>query len=278
MLELGQYQTLELLRLTPPGAFLGNEAGSEVLLPNKYVPTNAAVGDKIHVFIYMDSEDRIVATTREPYVLKDEFACLKVIDVNNFGAFLDWGLEKDLLVPFKQQNSNMRVGQWYLIYLYHDEQSDRLVATAKVHPLFEKENIQLEEGQQVDLLVAEEVEIGMKVVINNKYQGMIYHNEIHQDLIIGDRLPGFVKQIREDNKIDISLQAIGIAHLEVGAEKILQILKENEGYLAITDKSDPEDIQFHFQLSKKAFKRSLGTLYKAKRVSLEPDGIKLINA
>ncbi|MFT6135895.1 MAG: putative RNA-binding protein (virulence factor B family) [Cyclobacteriaceae bacterium] len=172
----------------------------------------------------------------------------------------------------------MRVGQWYLIYLYHDEQSDRLVATAKVHPLFEKENIQLEEGQQVDLLVAEEVEIGMKVVINNKYQGMIYHNEIHQDLIIGDRLPGFVKQIREDNKIDISLQAIGIAHLEVGAEKILQILKENEGYLAITDKSDPEDIQFHFQLSKKAFKRSLGTLYKAKRVSLEPDGIKLINA
>lgn len=277
MISIGQKQTLEVLRLTPPGAFLGDGADGEVLLPNRYVPTGMKVGDKIEVFVYTDSEDRPIATTREPLVMRNEFACLKVVDVTRFGAFMDWGLEKDLLVPFKQQSHRMNKGEWHLIYLYLDESTNRLVATSKLLPLFDKDLSVLEEGQMVEVLVGESVDLGIQAVINNRYRGLIYHNEIHQDLLIGERTTGYIKAIRPDGKLDISLQQTGIAHMEAGSQKILEVLREEGGFMEVTDKSDPEDIQFHFQLSKKAFKRSLGILYKQRRIIIEPEGIRLID-
>ena len=207
--------------------------------------------------------------------MRNEFACLKVVDISRFGAFLDWGLEKDLLVPFKQQSQRMEKGEWYLIYLYLDESTNRLVATSKVQALFDKDFSGLEIGQHVELLIGESSDLGVQVVVNNRFRGLIYHNEIHQDLIIGERTMGYIKEIRPDGKLDISLQQTGVVHMEAGAQRILEVLQEEGGYLEVTDKSDPEDIQFHFQLSKKAFKRSLGILYKQRKVSIEVDGIRL---
>jgi predicted RNA-binding protein (virulence factor B family) len=276
MLEIGKKQILNVNRLTSPGAYLEDDEGNDVLLPNRYLTPSIKKGDDIEVFIYTDSEDRLVATTDTPLAFRDEFACLKVVDTTKFGAFLDWGLEKDLLVPFKQQAQKMKKGEWYLIYLYLDGSTDRLVATSKVNPIFSKDLSGLEESDEVDILIGNETDLGIQTVVNNQYRGLIFHNEVHQDLMIGDQLKAYIKTIREDGKLDISLQKTGLTHMEEGAKKILEVLEEEEGFLTVTDKSSPEDIQFHFQLSKKAFKRSLGNLYKQKRVAIEEHGIRLL--
>jgi uncharacterized protein len=276
MLHLGIKNTLRILRGTGVGMFLGDDEGNDVLLPKKYVPENAIVGDDIEVFIYRDSEDRIIATNLEPKIQLNQFACLQVKSVTGIGAFLDWGLEKDLFVPFREQNKKMEEGRWYAVYLYLDEETDRLVASCKVNRYFEKENINLQIGQEVDLLIFEETDLGLNAVINNKYKGLIYENEIFQRIKIGTRIKGYVKNIREDNRVDLSLQKQGYANVEPNAERILEKLKANNGFLDLTDKSDANYVMYQLEMSKKTFKKAVGALYRQKIIRIEEDGIYLV--
>jgi predicted RNA-binding protein (virulence factor B family) len=262
MFEIGKYNKLRALRLTPPGMFLGKDGEDEVvLLPHRYIPSTLVVDDEIEVFIYLDSEDRLIATTQTPKVQLNQFACLEVKDVNSVGAFLDWGLEKDLMVPFSEQKKNMKRGESYLVYLFLDNESNRLVASSKIDPFLEKEIIELNEGDEVDLLIGESSEIGVNVIINNRYKGLIYHNEIFKNIYPGDKTKGYIKTIREDNKIDVSLQQQGAKNVDPTAEFILQKLKANDGFL---------------QMSKKSFKKAVGLLYKKRLIVLEQDGIRLV--
>ncbi len=274
-MQIGQHHTLRIDRMTGPGAFLTDEE-TEVLMPTKWIPDEARVGDSIKAFIYRDSEDRIIATTLKPHLIVGEFGYLKVKEISKVGAFLDWGIEKDILVPFREQNGILKEGNWILVYLYVDEKTDRVVATNKVSRFYEKQNIELEEGQQVDLLITDTTDLGINVIIDNTYQGLIYKNEIFKDLMPGDKTKGFIKAIREDNKIDVSLQKQGLEQLESGAQQILDELRNNGGYLGLHDKSDPEDIQLELQMSKKNFKRSVGILYKQKLIKLTDGGIQLV--
>ena len=275
MFNLGVKNTLRILRGTSVGMYLGDDEGNDVLLPKKYIPDDVIVGDDIEVFIYRDSEDRIIATTLEPKVQLDGFAYLQVMAVTGIGAFLDWGLEKDLFVPFKEQNKKLATGDWCAVYVYLDEETDRLVGSCKVNKFFEKENIQLEIGQEVDLLVFEETNLGLNVVINNKYKGLIYENEIFQRIKLGTHTKGYIKNIREDKLIDVSLQKQGYANIEPNAEKILEKLKANNGFLDVTDKSDANYIMYQLEMSKKTFKKAVGGLYKQRLIRIEDDGIYL---
>lgn len=273
--KIGQHHTLRIDRITGPGAFLTDEE-TEVLLPTKWIPENAKVDDLVNVFVYRDSEDRLISTTMTPNLKVGEFGYLKVKEISKVGAFLDWGIEKDILVPFREQNGALKSGTWILVYLYVDEKTDRIVASNKVSRFLKNTNEDLEEQQEVNLLITETTELGINVIINNTYKGLIYQNEVFKDLMKGDRTKGFVKAIREDGKIDVSLQKQGLEQLESGAQQILDELKKNDGFLALHDKSDPEDIQIELQMSKKNFKRSVGILYKQKLIKLEKDGIRLI--
>ena len=276
MLHLGIKNTLRILRGTTVGMFLGDNEENDVLLPKKYIPEDAIVGDDIEVFIYKDSEDRVIATTLEPKIQLNQFAYLQVKAVTAIGAFLDWGLEKDLFVPFREQNKMMEEGKWYVVFLYLDEESDRLVASCKVNRYFEKENIDLTIGQEVDLLVFEETDMGLNVIIDGKYKGLIYENEIFQRIKIGTRTKGYIKNIREDNRVDVSLQKQGYENIEPNAELILAKLKANNGFLDITDKSDANYVMYQLEMSKKTFKKAVGALYRQRLVRLEEDGIYLI--
>jgi predicted RNA-binding protein (virulence factor B family) len=276
MLQLGRYQSLKILRLTPPGLFLGDADGEEVLLPNKYVPSQYQIGDMLEVFIYLDSEERLIATTIKPLITLHEFALLKVKDVNSSGAFLDWGLEKDLFVPFKEQFDQMKPGRLYLVYLYEDKSTQRLVASQKIRNFLDNEVLTVDEGEEVDLIIAEESDLGVNVIVNGKHLGLIYDDDIFRALSTGDRLTGYVKKIRDDHKLDISLRKEGYAHIEPGAQKILDVLGRHNGFLPLHDGSDPEDIKRQLGMSKKTFKKALGLLYKQKRITLQEDGIKLL--
>jgi len=276
MFEIGKFNRLKALRLTPPGMFLGKDGEEEVvLLPHRYIPPTLVVGDEVDVFIYLDSEDRLIATTQKPKIQLNQFACLEVKDVNKVGAFLDWGLDKDLMVPFSEQKRNMKKGESYLVYLFLDEESNRLVATSKIEPFLEKETIELSEGEEVDLLIGESSDIGVNVIINNRYKGLIYHNEIFHNIYPGDRTKGYIKAVREDRKIDVSLQQQGFKNIDRTAEILLQKLKANEGYLDLHDDSDPGEIMVRLQMSKKSFKKAVGLLYKKRLIVLEPQGIRL---
>ncbi|MFY7908123.1 MAG: S1 RNA-binding domain-containing protein [Emticicia sp.] len=275
MLDLGVKNTLRILRGTGVGMFLGDAEGNDVLLPKKYIPEDAIVGDDIEVFIYRDSEDRIIATTLEPKIQLNEFAYLQVKAVTQVGAFLDWGLEKDLFVPFREQNKKMEVDKWYVVYLYIDEDTDRLAASCKVNRFFEKENIDLTIGQEVDILVFEETDLGMNAIINNRYKGLIYENEIFQRIKVGTRTKAYVKNIRDDKRIDLSLQKQGYANVEPNAERILEKLKANNGFLDLTDKSDANYVMYQLEMSKKTFKKAAGALYRQRIIRIEEDGIYL---
>lgn len=274
MILIGQTQTLKVGRFAEPGAYLQSSEGQEVLLPNKYLTPDLAKGDEVEVFVYPDSEDRPVATTEQPYGQKGQFACLQVKDVNRIGAFLDWGLEKDLLLPYSEQPNKVRIGQWVLVYIHLDPKTHRLIATNRIHHYLSKE-IELEEGQEVDLLIAGITDLGTQVVVNDKYLGLLYHNEVFEDLNKGEHKPGFVKKIREDGKIDVSLRKTGLGNLESGASNIMALLEQSGGTISLNDKSDPEDIMRLLQMSKKSFKRSLGILYKKGLVELADDHTKL---
>jgi hypothetical protein len=275
MIELGNYNTLEILRDTSVGLFLGDEEGNNVLLPNKYVPKMYEIGDMLTVFCYLDYDERPIVTSLTPLIIRNTFQLLKVVEVNNIGAFLDWGLEKHLLVPFSEQRIKMQEGQWYVVYCYLDEKSFRLVASNKLDKFLNNEELGIAINDEVNLIVTRQNDLGWDVIINNKHKGLVYQNEVFKKISVGDNIKGFIKNIRPDHKIDVSLQAIGYVSVEPAANIIYQILKKEGGYLNLHDKSSPEEISARLQMSKKIFKKSLGTLYKDRKITIKPDGIYL---
>lgn len=275
-MKLGEYNTLRILRLTTVGAYLGDEHDNDVLLPNKYVTQEMSVGEDVNVFLYKDSEDRLVATTEKPYITLNEFAYLQVKQLTPFGAFLDWGLEKDLLVPFREQTSKLEEDKYYLIYLKLDEETNRLVATAKTNKYYTTDTSELELNQEVDLLICETFDLGVKIVVNGKFLGIIYHNDVNRKLRRGDYTKGFIYNIREDGKLDVRLEVSGYAKVEPNAEKLLAILNNRKGVLYLTDKSDPDDIRDAVGMSKKTFKQAVGNLYKQKKIRINPDSIEIL--
>ncbi len=276
MIEIGKYNTLTIDRDTQVGLFL-TDGKDDVLLPNKYVPKVFEIGEEIAVFVYLDHEERPVATTLQPYILLNEFALLRVNYVNQVGAFMDWGMEKDILVPFKEQARPMEKGKRYLVYLYMDEKTNRLVASSKTNQFLNNDNLTVEVGEEVDLIVSHITELGINVIINEQHKGLIYKDEVYDDAIrTGDRLRGYIKTIRPDNKIDVSLQRQGFEAVEPNAEKILDELRASRGFLRLNDNSHPEDIKTVLKMSKKTFKKAIGTLYKQKLIEIKEDGIYLV--
>ena len=276
MLFIGKYNHLTIQRRTSVGLFLVDVEGEEVLLPNKYVTDTMREGDELRVFVYQDSEDRPVATTETPKVLRNEFACLRVKQVTAVGAFLDWGLEKDLLVPFREQSRPVQEGEWHIVFLYLDHKTQRLSATTKWHKHTENDRLTVAEGDEVELLIAEPTDLGLNVIVNQYHRGLIYHNELFRDLAYGDTVKGYVKRIREDNKLDISLEKQGYDSVEPNAQRILEALRQSGGYLGLSDKSTPEDITRQLQMSKKLFKKAIGGLYRQGVIRIEEDGIRLV--
>ncbi|WP_291964871.1 S1 RNA-binding domain-containing protein [Maribacter sp.] len=277
MIELGRINNLEILRDTSVGLFLGDEDGNDVLLPNKYVPTAYEIGEKIKVFCYLDYDERPVATTLEPDIMLGEFRLLQVAEVNEFGAFMQWGLEKHLLVPFREQRVKMKEGQWYVVHCYLDDRSGRLVASNKLDKFLNNDTIDLKEWEKVDLVVTRQTDLGWEVIVNEKHKGLVYFNEVFKPINIGDVIPGCIKTIRKDNKLDISLQPLGAKVLEPAAKKIYEVLVDSGGFLGLHDKSAPEEIRDVFQMSKKTFKKGLGTLYRERKIKIESDGITLLD-
>ena len=277
MIELGRINNLEILRDTSVGLFLGDEDGNDVLLPNKYVPTAYEIGEKLKVFCYLDYDERPVATTLEPDIMLGEFRLLQVAEVNEFGAFMQWGLEKHLLVPFREQRVKMKEGQWYVVHCYLDDRSGRLVASNKLDKFLSNDTIDLKEWEKVDLVVTRQTDLGWEVIVNEKHKGLVYFNEVFKPINIGDVIPGCIKTIRKDNKLDISLQPLGAKVLEPAAKKIYEVLVDSGGFLGLHDKSAPEEIRDVFQMSKKTFKKGLGTLYRERKIKIESDGITLLD-
>lgn len=276
MIEIGKYNTLTIDRDTQVGLFL-TDGKDDVLLPNKYVPKVFEIGEEIAVFVYLDHEERPVATTLRPYVVLNEFALLRVSYVNQVGAFLDWGMEKDILVPFKEQARPMEQGKRYLVYLYMDEKTNRLVASSKTNQFLNNDNLTVEVGEEVDLIVSHITDLGINVIINEQHKGLIYKDEVYDESIrTGNRLRGYIKTIRPDGKIDVSLQKQGFEAVEPNAEKILDELRANRGFLRLNDNSHPEDIKTVLKMSKKTFKKAVGTLYKQKMIAIKDDGIYLV--
>jgi predicted RNA-binding protein (virulence factor B family) len=276
MLKLGELNTLTALRQTDNGFYLIDEESNEVLLPNKYIPEGFETDNSIEVFLYKDSEDRIVATTLVPPIQLNGYAALEAIDVNDNGAFFDWGLEKDLMVPFVQQSEPINKGDFHMVYLYLDEKSQRLVGTTKISNTLEKDKVELEIGEKVNLLAYDETDIGISVIVNLTYQGMLFKNEIFEEINVGDELTGYVKKIRPDNKVDLSLNRFGYRAVDDNVEKLILALEENEGFLGLNDKSPPEAISEKLGMSKKVFKKAVGALYKQKRLEISDEGIKLV--
>ncbi len=277
MIELGRFYDLQILRPSNTGLYLGDETGDEILLPDRFCPEDFDIKEKIKVFIYKDNEGEKVATTQIPKISLNEFALLEVKAVADVGTFMDWGLDKDLMVPFNEQRQKMEEDRWYIIYMEIDGKSDRLYGSNKIEKFLQNENLTVEEGEEVDLLIWKQTDMGFSVIVNNIHSGLVFENEIFKELNVGDKLKGFVKNIREDNKLDISIQPLGYKNtIDPNVESVFYTLKENNGFLAITDKSSPDDIYETFSMSKKAFKKAIGSLYKERKIELNKDGIKLV--
>ena len=277
MIEIGKFNTLTIARGTSVGLYL-TDGTTDVLLPNKYVPEQWQEGEAFTAFVYLDQEERPVATTLEPYIKLNDFALLRVSYVNNVGAFMNWGLEKDLFVPFREQARPMEQGKRYLVHMHMDEKSNRLVGSSKLNQFIKNENLDVTEGDEVDLIVSHFTDLGINVIINGKYKGLMYQSEVYDDLRLGDRIVGYVKTIRPDNKIDVTLQKPGFESIEPNAEKILDELRASRGFLRLTDDSHPEDIKTVLKMSKKSFKKAIGTLYKQRLIEIKEDGIYLVKS
>lgn len=274
MLRIGNYNELEIIKEVDFGVYLVS-GENEILLPKKYVPEGAKVGDKLNVFIYRDSEDRLIATTLKPKAVVGDFAYLRVKDVNNIGAFLDWGLEKDLLVPHSEQKIKMEKGKSYVVRVYLDDVTKRILATAKFNKYFQWEIDDVKEGDEVNLLVYKYTDLGASVIVNGKYQGMIFKNDIYQSLTTGDELKGYIFKIREDGKLDIIIRKRGFEKVLDSRDKILEALRDNGGFLPLTDKSTPETIERTLEMSKGVFKKAIGNLYRERKIELLEYGIKI---
>ncbi|MES2655852.1 MAG: S1-like domain-containing RNA-binding protein [Bacteroidota bacterium] len=275
MIQIGEYNNLKVGRGSALGFFLVDELGEEVLLPIKYTPKPLNIGDTMEVFIYTDSEDRPIATTQTPIAIVNSFAFLKVVDIAKFGAFLDWGLDKDLLVPIKEQAKTMVLGKYYVVYITLDNSSQRLIASSKINSFLSNEEHELKFNEEVDLVVFEEVEFGYFVIINLKHKGLIYKNEIYTKVAVGDALTGYVKQIKEGNLIDVSLQKIGFENIDANSKYILGVLTQQGGTLNLHDNSTPDEIQKQLNMSKKTFKKAIGILYRQKLITISNSQIQL---
>jgi predicted RNA-binding protein (virulence factor B family) len=277
-IKLGNYNTLSVVKEVDFGLYLDGGRDGEILMPKKYVPEGAKPGDKLKVFIYLDSEERPVATTETPLAKVGDFAWLKVSWVNQFGAFLNWGVEKDMFCPFREMKMRMQMGQSYLVYIHVDLESYRLVATAKIDRYIEP--VPPEKylpGDEVQLLVWQKTDLGFKVIIDNLYQGLIYEDQIFQVLHSGDRLSGFIDQVRPDGKIDVCLQQTGKAERLSFAKELLQYLQENDGYCDLGDKSAADDVYERFHVSKKVFKKGIGELYKKGQITVSSTSVRLVD-
>jgi len=277
MVELGKRTTLRVLKNSDYGMFLDGDNLGEILLPKRYVTPEMKVGDDVDVMIFLDGEERVVATTEEPIAEVFEFAMLKVNSIEKVGAFLDWGVSKDLFVPFAEQRVKMEVGRKYLVYIYLDPKTERLLGSSKLEKFFDKNPLDLTPGQEVNLMIWHPTPLGYKAIIENQFEGLIYKNEVFKDLRIGDIIKGFVKNIRPDGKIDLTLEHKGYTKTDVHSEKILSLLKSAGGHLPYNDKTDPEVIYKIFGFSKKVFKMSLGKLYKERIIDISEKGIQIVS-
>jgi predicted RNA-binding protein (virulence factor B family) len=276
MIEIGRLNNLKVIKEVDFGIYLDGEDLGNILLPKKYVPENTKIDDIIEVFISFDSEDRILATTQLPYVMIGEFGLLRVVSLSNFGAFLDWGLLKDLLVPFSEQKIKMEMGRSYIVRVYLDELTNRIVGSSNLDKFVDKYPSDYLEGDEVDILITKKTDLGYKAIINDTHWGVLYENEIFQPLKIGQKLTGFIKKIRDDDKIDLTLQKSGYKKVEDLSDRILDLIKQNNGFIDLTDTSSPEEIYEALGVSKKTFKKAIGALYKERMISIGDAGIRLL--
>ena len=275
MIRIGKTQKLKLFRQSPHGWYLQDQADNEVLLPNKFCNDNFESGNNLEVFIFRDSEQRLTATTEQPKIELFRFAFLEIVATSRIGAFADMGLEKHLLIPFKEMHERLEKGQWAMIYMFLDNVTERLVGSARITKWLEKENIGLKKGDKVFAQCFETNSVGYRVIVNNQYQGIFYRNELTRRLKIGDQLVGYVETIRPDGSIDLNPQALGREKISPLSQMILDFLKENDGFYDITDKADPKLISELFGISKRAFKETIGALYKKELIYLSSQGIYL---
>lgn len=276
MIKLGEYNQLDIIRETDHGIYLGDGEGNEVLLPNKYIPESYKIWDTLEVFVYLDHEERPVATTLRPFVTLNNFAYLRCADTNTTGAFMDWGLEKQLFVPFREQARPMKKGSWYIVYLYLDEKTGRLAGSSKTRQFLSNENHTLKKFDKVQVLVTHISDKGANVIINNKHEGLIHIETIFEDIRSGDRMDAYIKKVRPDGKIDVIIQPEGYKSIEPNAEYIYNELKAAGGFLPFHDKTDSEEIKNQLGISKKLFKKAIGTLFKDKKIVIKEDGIELL--
>lgn len=278
MAELGKRNTLTILNESPHGIYLDGEELGDILLPNAYVPKSLSPNQKLDVFVYLDSEDRIVATTETPFAEADQFAALKVVEVNEkVGAFLDWGLSKDLLLPYREQKGRVRVGDTRVVRIYVDDASGRIVASEKHARFISKYRATYKPQEQVDLIVIGETPLGFKAIINSAHIGLLYDNELSEPLTVGQSFKGYINKVRPDGNIDLRRDPSGYTRVAPLAEQILDAIKKNGGTLNLDDKSPPEEIRSMFDVSKKAFKQALGNLYKQRLIEFVPGGIQQTN-
>jgi len=275
MAILGKMNPLKVVKEVDFGLYMDGGSDGEILLPGRYVPEGTQIGDTLSVFIYNDSEDRLIATTETPLAMVGQFACLEVVAVNQTGAFLEWGLMKQLFVPFREQKMPMQEGHRYPVFIYVDFESRRITASAKLGKFIDKSHPELEEGQEVDLLIYQLTDLGWKAIVNQLYSGVLYKNEVFQPLTIGQQLKGFVKQIRPDDKLDLMLQKPGFEKIDDFSIRLHELLVEAGGFLTVTDKSPSDEIYERFGVSKKTYKKAVGDLYKKRLIILEDTGIRL---
>ena len=275
-LEIGKYNKLKVVKSVDFGLYLDGGDELEILLPARYVPQNAKTGDEIEVFIYKDNEERLIATTERPYGIVGEFQYMKVKEVSNAGAFLDWGIMKDLLVPYREQKAEMKAGRNYLVFIYLDFITRRITASARLDKFLDNIPPDYSHNQEVDLIIAEETDLGFKAIINNSHWGLLYHNEIFKTLSTGEKCKGYIKEVRDDEKIDLCLYPIGYEKVDGISNQIMNALSSNNGFIPISDKSNADDIYSFFSCSKKSFKKAIGALYKQRLISIEDKGIRLV--
>ena len=273
---LGKYNQFEVVKQVDFGVYLNGGDDGEILLPTRYVPEGCKPGDMLNVFIYLDNEERLIATTLQPLVQVGEFACLEVAWVNEYGAFLDWGLMKDLFVPFREQKMKMQKGHRYVVHAHVDENSYRIMASAKVEKFLSKDYPEYQPGEEVEVMAWQKTDLGYKVIVDNKYSGLVYQREIFKALESGMKMSAYVRQVREDGKIDLTLQKDGLQKVDDFSGVLLQYIKDQGGHTSLNDKSPAEDIYDTFGVSKKTFKKAVGDLYKKRLIVLVKDGITLL--
>jgi predicted RNA-binding protein (virulence factor B family) len=276
MAQIGKINHLEVLKELDFGIYLDGGDLGEILMPKRYVPEGTMLGDFIEAFIYLDSEDRLIATTEKPLASVEEFALLEVVSVTPVGAFLNWGLPKDLFVPFREQRKPMELGKKYLVYVYLDTDTKRIAASSKIENYLDNIPVDYDENEEVDLIIVNETDLGYNAIIDYSHLGVLYKNEVFQELNPGDKVQGFIKKIRTDGKIDLRLDKIGYEKITSFVDRIIVELQKNKGFLPLTDKSSPEEIYKTFKISKKNFKAAIGALYKKRFIALEEDGIRLL--